>query len=140
MVKIRKFRPTDQLEVIELWKACDLVRPWNDPARDIARKLAVSSELFLVGMVEDKIVASIMAGYDGHRGWINYLAVSPDVRNRGYGRVMMAEIEKPLLASGCPKVNLQIRNSNLDAIEFYRAIGYQVDPVTSMGKRLIPDD
>jgi ribosomal protein S18 acetylase RimI-like enzyme len=139
-MKIRQYQPGDQFEVVELWKACGLVKPWNDPTMDIARKLSVSPELFLVGTVEGNIVASVMGGYDGHRGWINYLAVSPGARNRGYGRKLMAYVEKTLVEEGCPKINLQIRESNLDAIEFYRAIGYEIDPVASMGKRLIADD
>jgi ribosomal protein S18 acetylase RimI-like enzyme len=99
----------------------------------------VQRELFLVGEEGGAVVATAMAGYDGHRGWINYLAVSPDARGKGHGRAVMDEVERRLLAMGCPKLNLQVRADNETALGFYRAIGYDVDVVTSLGKRLIPD-
>ena len=74
---IRPFREADEAQVVALWQACGLTRPWNDPHRDIARKLAVQRELFLVGEEGGRIVASVMAGYEGHRGWVNYLAWTP---------------------------------------------------------------
>ncbi len=80
-----------------------------------------------------------MAGYEGHRGWINYLAVSPEHRRKGYGRQIMAEAERLLRAAGCPKINLQIRSPNKDVIAFYRSIGFAVDDVVSMGRRLDAD-
>jgi len=115
------------------------VRPWNDPHKDIRRKLAVRADLFLVGILEGKIIASVMAGYEGHRGWINYLAVSPEHRRKGHARSLVNEAERLLREVGCPKINLQIRTSNQDVIEFYRRLGYAVDDVVSMGKRLEPD-
>lgn len=136
---IREFLEPDTEAVVDLWHAADLVRPWNDPHRDIARKLAVQRELFLVGEIEGVVVASAMAGYDGHRGWVNYLAVDPDHRGRGYGRLLMAEVEGRLTAAGCPKLNLQVRSDNTDALGFYAALGYSVDAAVSLGKRLIPD-
>lgn len=136
---IRAFRQGDENAVVALWRECGLTRPWNDPARDIARKMTVQPELFLVGLVDDKIVATLMAGYEGHRGWVNYLAVAPQCRRRGFGRVLMQEAEGRLLALGCPKVNIQVRNSNAEALAFYRAIGYAQDEAVSLGKRLIPD-
>jgi len=138
-VLIRAFRQGDENAVVALWRECGLTRPWNDPARDIARKMTVQPELFLVGLVDDKIVATLMAGYEGHRGWVNYLAVAPQCRRRGFGRVLMQEAEGRLLALGCPKVNIQVRNSNAEALAFYRAIGYAQDEAVSLGKRLIPD-
>jgi ribosomal protein S18 acetylase RimI-like enzyme len=81
-----------------------------------------------------------MAGYDGHRGWVNYLAVAPDLRGRGLARSLMTAVEMRLTAVGCPKLNLQVRNDNEAALGFYRAIGYDVDAAVSLGKRLIPDD
>ena len=137
---LRPYEEADESAVIALWRACGLTRPWNDPARDIARKLRVQRDLFLVGLVDDAIVASIMAGYDGHRGWVNYLGVAPEHRGRGHGRAIMAEAEARLLALGCPKINLQIRRDNRAAIAFYEAIGFGEDAVRSMGKRLVPDD
>lgn len=137
---VRPFRSTDEDTVIELWKRCELIVPWNDPSRDIARKLRVNPEWFLVGLVEKRIVASVMAGYEGHRGWINYLAVCPDMRGRKFGRIMMGEAERSLRSAGCPKVNLQIRASNRAVIAFYERLGYSVDDVVSMGRRLERDD
>lgn len=139
-MQIRPFDAGDREEVVRLWERCDLVRPWNDPHKDIARKLTVQADLFLVGVLEDRIVAVVMAGYEGHRGWVNYLAVEPALRGRGFGRTMMAEAESRLRALGCPKVSLQIRRSNLDVARFYASLGYAEDDVISMGKRLERDD
>ena len=138
-MEIRSFHPSDTETVVALWHACELTRPWNDPHRDIERKLTVQPELFLVGTVDDQPVASLMAGYDGHRGWLNYLAVSPTHRGRGFGRLLVREAETRLEALGCPKVNLQVRAGNDAAIGFYRALGYEPDGAMSMGLRLIPD-
>ena len=113
--------------------------PWNDPERDIQRKLKVSPELFLVGEIDDIIVASVMGGYEGHRGWANYLAVSPAHWHKGFAKAMMAELEMRLKSLGCPKINLLVRNSNVDVIEFYQSLGYTIDQSVSLGKRLIPD-
>jgi ribosomal protein S18 acetylase RimI-like enzyme len=136
-VKIRPYsHPSDQPAVISLWQHCNLTRPTNDPARDIARKLQVNPEMFLVGTIDDQIVATVMAGYEGHRGWINYLAVDPTHQRKGLARQIMAEAERLLRAAGCPKINLQVRTSNREVIEFYRHIGYSIDDALSMGKRL----
>ena len=137
---IRSFQPNDEDAVVELWKRCGLLRPWNDPHQDIARKLLVQSEWFLVGIIDDQIIATVMAGFDGHRGWINYLAVDPSHQRNGYGRTLMSQAEGLLRAFGCPKINLQIRSDNLDAIKFYERIGFSSDAVLSFGKRLIPDN
>lgn len=137
---LRPFHEADEPAVIALWDACGLLRSWNDPRKDIARKLTVQREWFLVGEEAGRIVAAAMAGYDGHRGWVNYLAVSPELRGRGHGRAMMAEIERLLQAAGCPKMNLLVRTSNAAVIEFYRRLGYGQDEVVSLGKRLIADE
>jgi ribosomal protein S18 acetylase RimI-like enzyme len=139
-MKIRPFEPSDEPQVIALWRRCDLTRPWNDPGKDIARKMRVNPELFLVGEIDGRIVATVMAGYEGHRGWINYLAVDPLHRRQGLGRALMTETERLLAEAGCPKINLQVRSGNHDVIEFYKRIGYDVDEVISMGKRLERDD
>ncbi len=138
-MKIRPFQIADEEQVIALWRRCDLVRPWNDPHKDIQRKLRVRPELFLVGLLDGKIVATVMAGYEGHRGWLNYLAVAPEYQRRGLGREIVGEAERLLRAAGCPKINLQVRTANEAAIEFYRRLGYSVDKVVSMGKRLEQD-
>jgi ribosomal protein S18 acetylase RimI-like enzyme len=137
---IRPFRPDDEAAVVALWEHCGLLRAWNDPHKDIRRKLLVRPDLFLVGLVDDHIVASVMAGYEGHRGWLNYLAVDPAQRRRGHARAIVAEAERLLRAAGCPKINLQVRTSNHRAIDFYQRLGYSVDEVLSMGKRLEHDD
>ena len=129
----------DENAVVALWQKCDLARPWNNPRSDIARKLKVHPELFLVGIFAGKIVATAMGGYEGHRGWVNYLAVDPAYQRKGFGRQIMLEIEKRLLAAGCPKINLQVRAGNTQALEFYNRIGYKEDNVLSLGKRLISD-
>ncbi len=139
-MQIRPFQPSDERAVIDLWQACDLTRSWNDPHKDIARKLAVGPELFLVGEVDAAVMASAMGGYDGHRGWVNYLAVHPAYQRRGFGQALMRSIEQALCERGCPKINLQIRTSNAAALSFYRAMGYVQDDVVSMGRRLITDD
>lgn len=138
-MKIRIFTNEDEDSVVNLWQKCDLVRTWNNPQSDIARKLKVNPELFLVGTLKGTIIATAMGGYEGHRGWVNYLAVDPAYQRKGFGRQLMAEIEKRLLALGCPKINLQVRNGNASALEFYSRIGYKDDNVVSLGKRLIPD-
>jgi len=139
-VKIRAFEPTDEDSVLTLWRRCDLVRPWNDPSKDIRRKLRVQPEMFLVGVLDGILVATLMAGYEGHRGWVNYLAVAPEHRRRGLGRALMTEAERLLSAIGCPKLNLQVRGGNASAIEFYRRLGYRVDDAISLGKRLERDE
>jgi len=140
IILIRPYQhPKDESAVIELWEKCGLVVSWNDPQKDIERKLKVNPELFSIGEIEGKIVASAMGGYEGHRGWVNYLAVAPEFQGQGLGRQMMEELEFKLKDLGCPKINLQVRNSNLDAIRFYESIGYKMDEVVSMGKRLMED-
>ena len=138
-MQIRPFQPKDEDAVISLWRRCDLVRLWNDPHKDIQRKLAVRPDLVLVGLLDGRIVASVMAGYEGHRGWLSYLAVDPEHQRHGLARAIVAEAEHLLRNAGCPKINLQIRTSNHAVIEFYRRIGYSTDDVMSMGKRLEHD-
>ena len=158
--RIRPFRTEDTDAVVALWESCGLVRPWNDPRRDIARKLMVQPELFLVAepdatdgddtdtdthtdtdtdTAEAGVVAAGMAGFDGHRGWVNYLAVRPDLQGSGLGRTLMAEFERLLTDLGCPKLNLQVRAGNEQVLGFYASLGYTDDRTVSLGKRLIPD-
>jgi len=138
-MNIRQYDQRDEDNVVQLWTDCGLVVPWNDPRRDIQRKLAVQPEMFLVASSGDRIIGTVMAGYDGHRGWINYLAVHPEQRRSGLGKRMMDEAEKRLRAVGCPKINLQVRSTNAAVIEFYNRIGFKLDDVVSFGKRLEPD-
>lgn len=136
---IRQYSPDDHAAVIQLWHKCNLTRPWNNPEMDINRKLQVNPELFLVGVIDNRIIATIMGGYEGHRGWVNYLAVEPAYQQKGLGKKLMSEIEDRLTLMGCPKLNLQVRSNNTEAIIFYEKIGYKKDDVISMGKRLIND-
>ncbi len=136
---VRPFQPADEAAVIALWARCDLIRPWNDPQKDIQRKLRVQPELFLVGLRDQTIVATVMAGYEGHRGWINYLAVAPDLQRQGLGQLILAAAEQRLQALGCAKINLMVRSSNAAAVAFYQRLGYQRDDVICLGKRLEHD-
>ena len=136
---IRPYRPDDEAAIVALWVACQLVVPQNSPQRDIARKLGVNPEWFLVGELDGRIVATCMVGYEGHRGWINYLAVAPEYQRRGVARQIMEEAERLLRQAGCPKINLQVRVANAQVIEFYKTIGFKIDDVVSLGKRLETD-
>jgi ribosomal protein S18 acetylase RimI-like enzyme len=139
-MQIRPFEDVDEDAVVDLWSRCGLLRPWNDPHKDIARKRQVQREFFLVCEIDAELVASAMAGYDGHRGWINYLAVDPLFQRRGVGRLLMEEVQHRLQSLGCSKINLQIRRENVEAIAFYERIGFSEDAVLSFGKRLERDD
>ena len=139
-LEIRPFDLHDEDAVVQLWTDCGLVVPWNNPHRDIQRKLKVQADMFLVACLNGKIIASVMAGYDGHRGWINYLAVHPQHQRAGIAKRMMDEVEGRLQAVGCPKINLQVRSTNAAVIEFYKRIGFKADDVVSLGKRLEPDE
>ena len=136
---IRQFVPNDTNRVIFIWEQCDLVRKWNNPNFDIQRKLNFQKELFFVGLLNDEIIATAMFGYDGHRGWLNYFAVLPNFQKRGFGKQLMTFGEMVLIEKGCPKLNLQIRNDNTKAINFYQKVGYKEDAAVSFGKRLIED-
>ncbi|MFJ4224872.1 GNAT family acetyltransferase [Microbacterium sp. NPDC089695] len=147
---VRAFDPDDADGVVSLWESAGLTRPWNDPRRDIERKLTVQPELFLVAVEEGaqtqgsdenapSIIGSVMAGYDGHRGWLYYLASAPSHRRLGVGRALVAEAERLLIDMGCPKIQLMVREGNEQALEFYDALGYERFSVSNTGKRLIVD-
>ena len=143
---IREFDAADTDAVVALWEACGLTRPWNDPRADIARKLRVQPELFLVAEsaagaegFAGTVIGSVMAGYDGHRGWLYYLASAPDRRGEGIGRALVAEAERRLVAMGCPKVQLMVRAENDAAVAFYDGLGYEASDVLVSGRRLIRD-
>jgi ribosomal protein S18 acetylase RimI-like enzyme len=133
---IRPYHADDEPDVIALWHRCNLVVPWNDPQRDIALKVAWQPDLLLVGTFEGNIVATVMVGYDGHRGWINYLAVAPEHQRQGFGSQIMEAAEAKLRALGCPKINLQVRATNTEVIAFYESLGFAVEDRINMGKRL----
>jgi ribosomal protein S18 acetylase RimI-like enzyme len=133
---IRSYQASDESAVIDLWQRCNLVVPQNDPKKDIETKRKVQANLFLVGTLGNRIVATVMAGYDGHRGWIYYMAVDPDYRRQHIGRRMMAKVESALQKRGCPKINLQVRTSNQEVIAFYERLGFSNDDVIGLGKKL----
>ena len=138
-MNIRIYHNKDQQAVIKLWQDCGLVTAKNNPANDIERKLKVDPDLLLVGENETGLVATVMGGYEGHRGWINYLAVRPCEQRKGYGLAMMQAVEQRIKQKGCPKINLKVRSSNQAVIAFYTALGYNNDNVISLGKRLKQD-
>ena len=133
---IRPFQAADEARVIELWHACNLVVPWNDPHTDISLKIAFQPDLFLVACENERVIGTVMVGYDGHRGAINYLGVDPAYRRRGIARLLLQAAEERLRALGCPKINLLVRQTNLAVIAFYESVGYKLDPTVCLGKRL----
>ena len=122
--------------VIALWKACGLTRPWNDPAADYRLAMANETSAILLAHMEGQLVASVLTGFDGHRGWVYYLAVAPDFRKQGLGRKMMEAVEAWLRERNAPKIQLMVRDDNEAAIGFYQALGYDVQPVVTIGRRL----
>jgi ribosomal protein S18 acetylase RimI-like enzyme len=132
---IRPFEAGDEEQVIDLWHRCGLVIPANEPRRDIALKMQFQPQLFFVGVVGARVTATVMVGYEGHRGWINYLAIAPDLQRHGLGRQIMDRAEAELHRLGCPKVNLMVRSTNHAVVEFYQRLGYLVEDRVCMSKR-----
>ena len=136
-MNIRAFRDGDAASVIALWReVLPDSAPHNDPARVIRQKIGVERDLFYVAVVEPKIIGTVMGGYDGHRGWVYSLAVTPDYQRRGVGRSLVAHLEAALVQRGCLKINLQVRASNKDVVAFYENCGYTIEERVSMGKRM----
>jgi ribosomal protein S18 acetylase RimI-like enzyme len=139
-LNIRPYEPRDDEQVIRLWQAAfPNDPPRNEPRAVIRRKLRVQRELFLVGEWDGRIVATVLGGYDGFRGWVYHLAVDRAHRRKGFGRLMMREGERLLREMGCPKLNIQVRADNQDVVAFYRRLGYDVEDHISMGKLFIPE-
>jgi ribosomal protein S18 acetylase RimI-like enzyme len=141
-VQIRAFEETDRAAVVALWHRVGLTRPWNDPDRDIDRKVADSPWGLLVAEDGARVIATAMVGYDGHRGTVNYLGVDPAWRGRGIGGALMDHAEALLLARGCPKINVQVRGDNSEVIAFYEQRGYSLEPpahAVNLGRRLVED-
>ena len=134
--EIVRYRPEFQDAVVNLWGKCGLIVPQNDPIEDMKRKLDFQPGLFFIGLLEGKVVGSIMVGYEGHRGWINYLAVIPEYQRHGYGRKLVQKAIDELKKMGCLKVNLQVRRSNTLVVDFYKRLGFKEDDVISLGMRL----
>ena len=135
-LRIRVYAPSDESAVIDLWRRCGLMVPQNNPQKDIAAKRRCQPELFFVGVLADAVIATAMAGYDGHRGWVYYLAVDPEYRYRGFGRRIIDHVVSALRQRGCQKLNLQVRTANTGVLNFYRRLGFKEDDVLSLGKRL----
>lgn len=136
-MNVRPYLDTDQDAVVRLWKQVfNYTQPRHDPVASIRRKLAVERELLLVATDGDRVVGTVMGGYDGHRGWIYSLAVEPEYRRRGIARALVRHLERLLEELGCPKVNLQIFSENDGVVPFYESLGYTVEPRISMGKTL----
>ena len=136
----RDFEPADTACVVDLWQKCELTRPWNDPVKDIERKLADRNGAFWVVCQGSLMIASVMIGYDGHRGTINYLAIAPVFQRSGIGAELMRRAEAFLIGIGCPKVSFCVRKDNHAVLVFYDGLGYAADDVHFLGKRLIPDE
>lgn len=139
MFIIRPYLESDLDDVIALWELCGLTRPWNNPEIDIFRKLAQRDQLFLLAVKNNQLIATVMGGYDGHRGWVNYLAVHPNFQRNGVATALVQQLEKRLIALGCPKLQLLIRKDNIDVQSFYEQLGYDEIDVICLGKRLIQD-
>jgi ribosomal protein S18 acetylase RimI-like enzyme len=110
--------------------------PWNAAELAIPAKLKIQPDLFLVATVRSSVVGSIMAGYDGHRGWLYALAVLQSHQRQGIGTALVREAETRLSAMACTKINLQVRSSNVAVVRFYQSLGYEVEERVSMGKRI----
>jgi ribosomal protein S18 acetylase RimI-like enzyme len=138
-LQIRPFDLADTEPVVSLWQETGLTRPWNNPYQDISRKLRVQPELFLVAVDGTELVGTVMAGYDGHRGWLYYLASSPARRGEGIGRRLVERAEELLIDMGCPKVQLMVRTENVEVHDFYASLGFEPFETWNTGKRLIAD-
>ena len=138
-MEIRSYSESDEASVVELWREVFPDSPsWNHPEVDIQRKLAVQRELFLGAWLNTELVGTAMAGYDGHRGWVYHVAVKAGFRRQGIGSALMQRAERELARLGCPKLNLQVRASENEAVAFYQRLGYEIEERVSMGKRLQP--
>ena len=138
---IRIYQERDRKQVLALWKKCNLIRSKNDPEKDLNRKQGFGKDLFLVLENKEKIIGTVMGGYDGHRGIINYLGVDPHFRGKGFGRMLMQAVEKKLRDLGCPQVNLLVWSDNKEALKFYKKTNYiEANDIILLRKRLVKDD
>jgi len=134
--KIRPYKEEDRVHVKILLEKCNLLFPGNDPDTDIDLKMSFQPNLFFIGEISSKIIASMMVGYDGHRGWINYLGVHPSFQKSGYGTAMVHKAIEILRELNCPKINIQVRKTNLGVINFYKNLGFKEHEVISMQLKL----
>ena len=135
-MEIAPMQDGDDAAIVALWKLCGLTRPWNDPAQDLALACKAADSVVLVARDNARICGSVMTGFDGHRGWVYYLAVHPDDRHRGLGRALMTAAETWLVDRGAPKIQLMVREDNAGALGFYEALGMTRQPVVTLGRRL----
>ena len=139
-IEVRPYENSDESGVVALWEVVfPNDPPWNEPRVIIRRKRTVQSDLFLVATHDSAIIGTVLAGFDGCRGWIHHLAVSPDARRNGIGSSLMREAAARLQALGAPKVNLQVRASNEGAVRFYERVGFKIEERISMGQHLQED-
>ena len=140
MKNIRIYRERDREQVLALWQECDLIHPKNDPQKDLDRKKGFGEELFLVIEEREKIIGTVMGGYDGHRGIINYLGVHPSFRGQGLGKMLLQAVEQKLIDLGCPQVNLLVWSNNSEVLKFYKKTQYfEANDIVLLRKRLISD-
>ena len=140
MKNIRIYRERDREQVLALWQECDLIHPKNDPQKDLDRKKGFGEELFLVVEEREKIIGTVMGGYDGHRGIINYLGVHPSFRGQGLGKMLLQAVEQKLIDLGCPQVNLLVWSNNSEVLTFYKKTQYsEANDIVLLRKRLISD-
>jgi ribosomal protein S18 acetylase RimI-like enzyme len=140
-IEVRSYRDSDESGVVALWTVVfPDDPPWNEPRLVIRRKRAVQSDLFLVATRDSEILGTVLAGFDGCRGWVHHLAVAPRVRRTRIGSALMREAAAHLRALGAPKVNLQVRASNEDAVRFYESLGFEVEDRVSMAQLLQLDE
>jgi len=133
--RIREYEEADEAAVSSLWETTFRDgSPRNAPDRIIRQKLMTQRELFFVGVLDSRVISTVLGGYDGHRGWIYHLAVHPEHRRAGFGRELMQTAERHLRALGCPKINLQVRTDNSGVVAFYESLGYAVEERLSLGK------
>ncbi len=136
-LEVRPYHDDDEDAVAALWTTVFPENPsHNEPRANIRRKLGIQRELFLVATLDGRLVGTALAGDDGHRGWVYYVAVDPAHRRRGIGAAVMKRVEADLARRGCPKLNLQVRAGNKGVVAFYETLGYEVEERVSMGKRL----
>ncbi len=134
--EIVRYKSEYQDAIVDLWSECHLVAPQNDPVEDIQKKVDFQPGLLFVALLNENVIGSVMVGYEGHRGWLNYLAVLPCFQRRGYGRKLVEKAIEELKRLGCLKVNLQVRRTNVSTVKFYKHLGFKEDDVVSLGKRL----
>jgi ribosomal protein S18 acetylase RimI-like enzyme len=133
---ISRLDPTEAPQAVALWEESGLVRAWNNPQADIQAALACATGTILAAREAGRVVGTVMAGYDGHRGWLYYVAVAQDQRGRGLGRALIAEAERWLAAQGARVIRLMVRAENEGVVGYYRALGFEESHMIVMGKRL----